>query len=65
MKTKLNQAAAKLPKGITAVHCFNGTAVSPEDHQKLINGPIAVVKDVVEEARKRIDTFPQVLSHAS
>ena len=65
MKTKLNQADARLPKGIKAVHCFNGTAVSPQDHQKLISGPIAAVHDVVEEARKRIDSFPQALSPAS
>ena len=56
MKTKLNQADAARLKGITAVHCFNGTAVSPQDHRKLISGPIAAVHDIVENSRKRIDS---------
>jgi len=59
MNTKPSQAVAAHPKGITAIHCFNGTPVTPEEHQKLINGPIAAVHDIVEDSRKRIDTTPQ------
>jgi hypothetical protein len=59
MNTKPSQGDAARLKGITAVHCFNGTAVTPEEHKKLINGPIAVVHDIVEDSRKRIDSTPR------
>ena len=56
MNTKPSQGDAARLKGIKAVHCFNGTSVTPEEHQKLIDGPIAVVHDIVEDSRKRTDS---------
>jgi hypothetical protein len=54
--SNLVKDASGAPKhGIVAVHCFNNTRLTPEEHQQLIDGPIAAVSDDVEAVRRRVD----------
>ena len=48
-------------RGIIICSTQSGRVLTPEEHQILIDGPIAAVADLLEESRKRIDSIPAAL----
>ncbi len=51
-----SKGAVREKRGIVAVHCFNNTPLTSEEHEQLVAGPIAAASDAVEEARRRVDS---------